>query len=83
MNDNKEFEESFKELYPAELELKKENANDNLATFLDLTITIKEEQFSIELCYKRDEFNFCIVSLPYKYCNIPSKMFYLIISVKI
>ena len=32
MNDNKEFGNSFKEIYPEELDLKKENANDNVAT---------------------------------------------------
>ena len=44
MNDNKEFEDSFREIYPAELELRKENAKDNLATLLDLNITIKKEK---------------------------------------
>ena len=42
MNNNKEFDKSFKEIYPEELELKKENPNDNVATFLDLNITMKE-----------------------------------------
>ena len=44
MNDNKEFEDSFREIYSAELELRKENAKDNLATLLDLNITIKKEK---------------------------------------
>ena len=44
MNDNKEFEDSFREIYPAELELRKENAKYNLATLLDLNITIKKEK---------------------------------------
>ena len=43
MNDSKEFENSLEEIYPAELELKKENANDSVETFLDLNITINEE----------------------------------------
>ena len=83
MNDSKELENSFKEIYPAELELKKENANDNEATFLHINIIIKEGQFSTKLYYKRDGFNFSIVSLSYKYNNMPSKMFYSTISAKI
>ena len=43
MNDSKEFENSLEEIYPRELELKKEYANDNVETFLDLNITINEE----------------------------------------
>ena len=42
MNNNKEFGKSFKEIYPEELEFKKENPKDNVATFLDLNIIMKE-----------------------------------------
>ena len=35
-NDSKEFENSSKEIYPEELELKKENVSGNVATFLGL-----------------------------------------------
>ena len=45
-NDNNEFENYFKEIYPAELELKKKNANENVPTFLNLNIAVKEKQFS-------------------------------------
>ena len=64
MNDSKEFENSFKEIYSAELELKKENTNDNTATFLDLNITIKDGQLSTKLYDKGNGFNFSIVRLP-------------------
>ena len=57
----------------------KKNANDNVATFLNLNIRIEEGQFSTKLYDKRDEFNFSIVRLLYKYSNIPSKIFYSII----
>ena len=53
MNDNKEFESSFKETYPAGLELKKENANDNVATLLDLNFTVKKGQCSTKSYDKR------------------------------
>ena len=80
VNGNKEFEMSFKEIYQEELELNKESANDNVATFLDLNIRTKEGQSSTKLCNKRDGFNFSMMALPYKYSNIPSRMFYSTIS---
>ena len=55
MIDNKEFENSFKEIYSAELDLKKKNTNGNVATFLDLNIKIEGGQFSS---------NFSMVRLP-------------------
>ena len=45
INDNNEFENCYKEIYPSDLELKKENNNDSTATFLDLDIAIKEGKF--------------------------------------
>ena len=72
VNDGKEFDNSFKEIYPEELELKKENANDIVAIFLDLNIIIKERDFSMELLDERDRFNFYMMRLPYNYSNIPS-----------
>ena len=44
---------------------------------------MKEGQFYSKLCDKKDGFNFSIVRLPYKYSNIPSKMFYSTISAEI
>ena len=44
-NNNKDFEKSFKDVYPEELELHKENANANVTTFLDLNIAITGGQF--------------------------------------
>ena len=42
MNDCKEFKNTFKEIHPVVLELKKQNANDNVATFLDLNIRTRK-----------------------------------------
>lgn len=36
INDNKESEDCFKEIYPAELELNKENTKENVPTFFHL-----------------------------------------------
>ena len=48
-------------------------------TFVDLNITIKKGQIST----KSYGFNFSMVRLPYKYSNIPSKIFYPTISAEI
>ena len=82
MNDNKEFESSFKETYPAGLELKKENANDNVGTLLDLNFTVKKGQCSTKSYDKRDAFNFSRMRLSYKYSNLSQK-FYSTISAEI
>ena len=75
-NDYGEFERSFKEIYPPELTLKKENTIDTKGTFYDLDIAVKEGKFDHKLYDKRDSFNFSIVRFPYKDSNIPSKMFH-------
>ena len=75
-NDNNEFHNSFLEIYPAELQLNKENSSNDAATFLDLDIKIIDNKFVTKLYDKRDSYNFDIVRLPHKCSNIPSKMFY-------
>ena len=75
MNDGGEFERSFKEIYPIELELKKEHGGSS-ATFLDLQIQISNRQFISSLFDKRDDFPFSIVRMPFRTNNIPSKIFY-------
>ena len=64
MNNN-EFEKSFKEIYLAELELKKENTSDNEAIVFYLKIKKKEGELSTVLCDKRDGFNFSTVRLKF------------------
>ena len=76
LNDGGEFEKIFSEIYPPELVLKKENHNNNHATFLDLDITIINGRFETKLFDKRDDFPFSIVRFPYKCSNMPRKMFY-------
>ena len=76
INDNNEFENCFKEIYPSELELKKENIGYTSGSFLDLMITIEDQKFTTKLYDKRDDFPFAIVRMPYVDSNIPSKIFY-------
>ena len=77
MNDGGQFEKYYKEIYPPELQLKKENAINSECSFLDIDITIKGQVFETKLFDKRESFNFSIVRLPFKYSNIPSKMVFL------
>ena len=77
INDGGLFENNYMDIYPEELELKKENKEDRDATFLDLNIHINDKNnFNISLFDKRDEFPFSIVRMPFLESNIPSKMFY-------
>ena len=82
VNDDGEFEKCFKDIYPEELELKKEHGGENVA-FLDLSISMKGRLFQTSLYDKRDNFPFSIVRMPFKSSNIPSKIFYSTIGAEI
>ena len=74
INDGGMFEKYYKDIYPKELELKKENTKSNFCSFLDLSISIQNNTFLTSLYDKRDDYNFKIVRLPYRSSNIPKKM---------
>ena len=76
LNDGKAFESCYNEIYPEELELTKENDNDQETNFLDLNIKIENRSFTTSLFDKRNDFGFNITRLPYKSSNIPCRMFY-------
>jgi hypothetical protein len=76
VNDDKTFENNIHNIYPTELELKKENDGYMKASFLDLDITIVDNKFSLKLYDKRDDFGFSIVRMPYASNNMPSTIFY-------
>ena len=73
LNDGSTFEKHYKDIYPTELELKKENNNNS---FLDLYIYIENGEFHTRLFDKRDNFGIDIVRMPFYCSNVPSKMFY-------
>ena len=75
LNDGSTFEKHYKDIYPTELELKKEN-NNSCASFLELYIYIENGEFHTRLFDKRDNFGFDIVRMPFYCSNFPSKMFY-------
>ena len=80
---NSNFEKNIRNVYPAELELKKENRNDNSANFLDLNIEINNSKFITKLYDKRDNFDFNIIRMLHQSSNIPKKMFYSAMSAEI
>ena len=73
INDGGLFEKHHHEIYPPELELKKEHGGQRVS-FLDLEIKIA--QFATCLYDKRDAFPFSIVRMPFRKSNIPTNMFY-------
>ena len=83
INDGGEFEKNYKEIYPVELELGRENVDSSEASFLDLQIKIEQGKFLVGLFDKRDNFPFKIVRMPFKSSNLPSNMFYSAIGAEI
>ena len=75
INDNMLFQNFYKEIYPQELELKKENANNLEAHFLDLNIKIENNTFITRLYDKRNDYPFKVVRLSYYISNIRKHMF--------
>ena len=75
LNDGGEFEQSYQEIYPHELQLKCEHKGSH-ATFLEMEITIKDNIFVYKLFDKRDKFPFFIVRMPDLTGNIPCHVFY-------
>ena len=75
LNDGGEFGRVYKDIYPAELELKEEHSGVH-ADVLSLDITIKDDIFVYKLFDKRDAFPFSIVRMPFTSSNIPESVFY-------
>ena len=88
INDGGEFERLHKEIYPVELELKKENINFDAATYLDLDIKIDGGVFEYKLYDKRKALRvnrkeLHIVRFPFLSSNMPNKMVYSTISAEV
>ena len=76
LNDDSTFSKHYKDIYPTELELKKENNSNSCYSFLDIYFYIENEEFHTKLFDKRDNFGFSIVKIPFYCPNVPSKLFY-------
>ena len=69
---NKKFLNCLKEKYPSQLTVEKANKSDHLADYFDLTFIIDSGgKFSTRV-YKRDDFDFHIVSFPFLSSSISS-----------
>ena len=66
----------FKETYPPELLLKRENLSNNEGSLLDLLTKRKNNQLSIQLCDTRDDFSVPFVKMSSLKSNTPLKIFY-------
>ena len=75
INDSDEFDKSYQEIYPPELQLKCEHKGSH-ATFLELDVSIIDGTFVYKLYDKRDAFPFFIVRMPDLSGNLPEKIFY-------
>ena len=64
----------YKDIYPTELELKKENSSNSCASFLAIYIYIENRESHIKLC--GNNFGFSIVRMPFYCSSIPGKIFY-------
>ena len=70
------FEKHYKDIYPTELTMKKENNNSCASFLLDMYIYIKNGEFHTKLFDKPDNLGYIIVTIPFYCSSIPSKMFY-------
>ena len=75
LNDDSTLEKRYKNIRPAELELKKGNNSNSCASYLDIYIYIKNRESHTKLFDKQDNFGFDIVRWLFYCSNVPSKMF--------
>ena len=75
LNDASTFQKHYKDIYPTELELKKENSNF-CTSFLHIYIYIENGELHTKFFDKRDNLGFDIVRMSFYCSNVPSKMFY-------
>ena len=69
LNDGDVFNDFYKDIYPPELQLTVQPSGAH-ATFLNLSIIVKDGMFIYKLFDKRDVFPFFIVHMPYIDNNI-------------
>ena len=71
-----EFESNYSNIYPAELQLGKENTDKHETSFLDLNIKIEDGKFQFGHFDKRDSFPFSIARMSDNLSNVPSSIVY-------
>ena len=75
-SDNPYFEGMVNRIYPPELQLNKANTSDIEARFLNLHLSVSNGFVSFKIYYKRDDFDFDIVSFPFLDGDIPRSTSY-------
>ena len=76
VNDDSTLEQQRKDIYPTELEVKKENNSNSCASFLDIYIYVEKGELQTRLFDKGDNFGVNIVRMPFHCYNFSSKLFY-------
>ena len=71
LNYDSTFEKHYKDIYPLESELKKENDSNYCASFVDIYIEIENGEFHTKLFDKRDNFGFDIVRMLFVLLQCP------------
>ena len=65
INNHLELIKNFTNMYPSELQLKKENISTSDTSFLGLSFTNENKTFKIQLYGTRDALPFSIVCMPH------------------
>ena len=74
---NPKFSRYINDIYPVELEIKETTDDQNHSSFLDLWLTIDQDNcLRVKIYDKRDDFNFEIVNFPFLCGNIPQSPSY-------
>ena len=76
LNDNGNFEKYFSQIYPAELELNRENFGFESASVLEMNINVVENKFLISMYDKREAFEFEVFRYPSFLSYVPSNTVY-------
>ena len=64
------------QIYPSELQLNKANSSDTEAAFLDLHLSISNDNVSTKIHDTRDDFDFEIVNFPFLDSDVPRSTSY-------
>ena len=74
--DNVYFDHILRQIYPSELQLSKANTSDTEAAFLDLHLSISNDNVSTKIYDKRDDLDLEIVNFPFSDCYGPRSTSY-------
>ena len=74
--EHRNFERVFKNVYPSELQLRKENISTSKVSPLDFSIITESKKVKIQSGNKRDEFPFSVVCTSDMDNNVPSNIYY-------